>query len=403
MGSANSSRIAAYSESEIGDMKPWTKGTAIPAGWVAASSVISRTLYPEAFAFFGTTWGNGDGSTTFSVPFAPANVTPWAAPRGVVKTGSKTTDTAAIGTGGSTITTSGNFTAFANRTYRITAKFRATTPSTALSVFSSIADGATTYDIGGTSLGSSEQQIVMLEYVGTLAAGTRNITLAANTSTGTFTASAGATYPATVVVEDLGGDITQTPYSDGVWIVKVQSTIPNFLGTLYGVYTSSTRPTGVVGRMIFESDTKRTLVHDGTGWIVEDEPWQTYTPTVTQGVAVSKTLAWARYRRRGRTCEVQVQMTTTSAGTSANVIFVSLPVAPDFTGSSQVFPVGVGHLQDTGTHQFMMTACLHTSQVIFVRNDITPANYVGADPSFALANTDLLSFNAAYEVDSPYV
>jgi microcystin-dependent protein len=47
-------------------------GTAIPAGWLAlpfAASNVSRTTYAELFAAIGTTWGAGDGSSTFGLPW----------------------------------------------------------------------------------------------------------------------------------------------------------------------------------------------------------------------------------------------------------------------------------------------------------------------------------------------
>lgn len=40
-----------------------------PAGWLACDgSAVSRTTYAALFAAIGTTWGAGDGSTTFNVP-----------------------------------------------------------------------------------------------------------------------------------------------------------------------------------------------------------------------------------------------------------------------------------------------------------------------------------------------
>jgi microcystin-dependent protein len=40
-----------------------------PAGWIKANgAAISRAVYAALFAVIGTTWGVGDGSTTFNVP-----------------------------------------------------------------------------------------------------------------------------------------------------------------------------------------------------------------------------------------------------------------------------------------------------------------------------------------------
>ena len=44
-------------------------GTTAPAGWLFAyGQAISRTTYSALFAVFSTTFGTGDGSTTFNMP-----------------------------------------------------------------------------------------------------------------------------------------------------------------------------------------------------------------------------------------------------------------------------------------------------------------------------------------------
>ena len=50
--------------------------SAAPAGYLAcpiSATNISRTTYAALFAVLGTTWGSGDGSTTFGMPWFPAN------------------------------------------------------------------------------------------------------------------------------------------------------------------------------------------------------------------------------------------------------------------------------------------------------------------------------------------
>lgn len=44
-------------------------GTSAPSGWLLCDgSAISRTTYANLFAVLGTTYGLGDGSTTFNLP-----------------------------------------------------------------------------------------------------------------------------------------------------------------------------------------------------------------------------------------------------------------------------------------------------------------------------------------------
>ena len=43
--------------------------TTVPSGYLECDgSAVSRTTYADLFAIIGTTWGNGDGSTTFELP-----------------------------------------------------------------------------------------------------------------------------------------------------------------------------------------------------------------------------------------------------------------------------------------------------------------------------------------------
>lgn len=44
-------------------------GSSVPSGWLLCDgSAVSRSAYPSLFAAIGTTYGVGDGSTTFNLP-----------------------------------------------------------------------------------------------------------------------------------------------------------------------------------------------------------------------------------------------------------------------------------------------------------------------------------------------
>lgn len=52
-----------------GAIMPVAQGAAVPDGYLLCDgSELSRTLYPELFAVIGTTYGEGDGETTFNIP-----------------------------------------------------------------------------------------------------------------------------------------------------------------------------------------------------------------------------------------------------------------------------------------------------------------------------------------------
>jgi microcystin-dependent protein len=52
----------------VGTINPFA-GNTVPDGWLKCDgSAISRTTYADLFAVIGTTYGTGDGSTTFTLP-----------------------------------------------------------------------------------------------------------------------------------------------------------------------------------------------------------------------------------------------------------------------------------------------------------------------------------------------
>lgn len=52
----------------VGEVKNYA-GRSIPNGWLLCDgSAVSRSGYPRLFAAIGTTWGEGDGSSTFNLP-----------------------------------------------------------------------------------------------------------------------------------------------------------------------------------------------------------------------------------------------------------------------------------------------------------------------------------------------
>ena len=53
---------------------PWSD-TSVPSGFLACDgTAVSRTTYADLFAVVGTTYGSGNGSTTFNVPDLQDNV-----------------------------------------------------------------------------------------------------------------------------------------------------------------------------------------------------------------------------------------------------------------------------------------------------------------------------------------
>jgi microcystin-dependent protein len=77
---------------------PWTDSS-VPTGFLECDgSAVSRTTYADLFAIIGTTYGSGNGSTTFDLPDLQDNVA-------VGKSGTKALATTG---GANTVTSTGN-------------------------------------------------------------------------------------------------------------------------------------------------------------------------------------------------------------------------------------------------------------------------------------------------------
>lgn len=77
------------------------------------------------------------------------------------------------------------------------------------------------------------------------------------------------------------------------------------------VVTSGTTPTAVEGRVIYETDTDRLRMYDGTGWIILREPWQSWTPT-WGGITLGSGTSTGRYKRVNGDVEIEARLTLSS-------------------------------------------------------------------------------------------
>lgn len=130
--------------------------------------------------------------------------------------------------------------------------------------------------------------------------------------------------------------------------------------------------------------------------------WTTYTPTLTQLGAVTKTVTYGKYQRVGRLVFVQVFLSCTGSGTAANAVTVSLPVTAAFGGASPQ-ECGTGFIFDTSAGAgFTGQAIIYPStSVMSFRSAATPAQLLGvAGFTAALASGDQVSASIFYEAAS---
>ena len=120
--------------------------------------------------------------------------------------------------------------------------------------------------------------------------------------------------------------------------------------------------------------------------------WVDYTPTLTQGVAVTKTTSYARYCQIQTLIVVEIFLIATSAGTAANGVRVGLPVTAKNTG--QLF--GSGLIYDASTNTMYNTLPYAFSSSIAAFYYQTGSEF-GVSPAVTLANTDQIRLKFTYE------
>ena len=121
--------------------------------------------------------------------------------------------------------------------------------------------------------------------------------------------------------------------------------------------------------------------------------WTSYTPTLTQSGAVTKTVTYAKYVQIGDFVWVQVSLTATGAGTTNNAITVSLPV----TAASYYGVSGAAFVLDANVNSYVGTARGATTTTVAFYQGLGGGTAIGQSPNFALASTDVVQFSAFYE------
>lgn len=120
--------------------------------------------------------------------------------------------------------------------------------------------------------------------------------------------------------------------------------------------------------------------------------WVDYTPTLTQGVAVTKIIGPARYCQIQKLIVVEMFLIATSAGTAANVVKVGLPIAAKQTGAL----VGGGFIYDASAN-FMYNILPFVFDANTVAFFYQTGSEFGISPAITLANTDQIRLKLIYE------
>jgi len=128
------------------------------------------------------------------------------------------------------------------------------------------------------------------------------------------------------------------------------------------------------------------------------EAWVSYTPTVIQGVAITKTIASARWTQVNKVVFVEINMQLTSAGTASAVIYVSLPTTASAGAAAGVFngPAGSAFFYDAsaGAGYTLVSVIQSVTQATFLREG---GNFFGPSPTVTIANGDHFTLCLTYE------
>jgi hypothetical protein len=194
-----------------------------------------------------------------------------------------------------------------------------------------------------------------------------------------------------------------TTWSDGNVPTAAQYN-SNFRDQVISTVTSATRPSGTEGQVIYETDTDLLYIYNG-GWIRfgAGGGWTSYTPTLTQSGAVTKTVTYAKYEKVGRMVSVNVRLDVTGTGTANNGITITVP----FTAATGGLWTGAGVIYDfSASTIYPCIATLFTTGT-FALSDATAGHTVnvyqgqtGSAFSAALAASDAISFGMTYEAAS---
>ena len=122
-----------------------------------------------------------------------------------------------------------------------------------------------------------------------------------------------------------------------------------------------------------------------------------YTPTLTQGVTLTKTISVARYWQFQKMIIGQVALAITSNGTAGQPVLIGLPLSAN---AYQNIPAGTFLFTGGASHygNKVGTSVMYglTSIGGLVQDGIS--NYLGVNPSFQMLNGDYVYATFMYEV-----
>jgi hypothetical protein len=187
-----------------------------------------------------------------------------------------------------------------------------------------------------------------------------------------------------------------TALTDGTVLTESFWT-PNVRQQVITTCTSATRPTGVEGRYIHETDTELLYCHNGTGWeqVGGVGGWTSFTPQIDQGtVNIAKTVTYSKWTRGPRRTIIWTfNLALTATGAAGTDVTITIPV----TAATSAL-VGVAQIFDTSTStRYSSVLELASTTTAKFTGDWSGTVGWGTSPSLALASGDVLRGSITYE------
>ncbi len=160
----------------------------------------------------------------------------------------------------------------------------------------------------------------------------------------------------------------------------------------------------VEGMVAYLKDVDQVTIYSGSAWVQMSGigVWNTWTPTVVQGPAVTVSVGYASYQKLGRLVVGNFVATVTAGtGSAGAAIYVLAPPSPhNPAAAAQSAFIGVGAVTDNSAGKNYVGGLQVASSTLFqfFTNDVTSA--VGVTPSFALGVNDILFGQFCYESTS---
>lgn len=191
-------------------------------------------------------------------------------------------------------------------------------------------------------------------------------------------------------------DIRSASDSDGT------TTLVNYgrAASLGGVVscTSTTRPQSPsAGDTIWETDTTRKMVYNGTAWMIEYSEWEDYTPVMFGGLtSIGNGSLYGRYHRIGNTISFSIFLSVGSTTTFDGTDF-SFTLPEDVADGNTRFSAS-GYARD-GTFRYASVGVL-IENTSYVQAIGAGGGAFDSTTPFTWASTDYLVISGTYETDA---